>query len=89
MIADTFEIDIALKLLSSSSNCTPSDDLQLVAKVITGNNDIVESKPSVMSTGLENSWTLEVKSELWVNHYMDRILVLRIVQPSRLHLLNY
>jgi hypothetical protein len=70
MIADTFGIDIALKLLSSSSS-TPPDDLQLVAKVITGNNVVVESKPSVMSTGLENSWTLEVKSELWVNHYID------------------
>ena len=61
--ADTFKIDIAVKLLSSS-NCTPPDDLQLVAKVITGNNVIVESKPSAKSTGLENSWTLEVKSEL-------------------------
>ena len=64
MIADTFEIDIALELLSS--NCTPPDDLQLGAKVITGNNVVVESKPSAMSTGLENSWTLEVESELWV-----------------------
>jgi hypothetical protein len=88
MTADTFEIDIALKLLSSS-NCTPPDDLQLVAKVFIGNNVIVESKPSAMSTGLENLWTLKVKSELWVNHYVDRILVLRIVQPSRLRLLNY
>ena len=69
MIADMLEIDIALKLLSS--NCTPPDDLQLVAKVITENNVIVESKPSAKSTGLENLWTLEVKSELWVNHYMD------------------
>jgi hypothetical protein len=88
MIADMFEIDIALKLLSSS-NYTPPDNLQLVAKVITGNNVIVESKPSAMSTGLENSWILEVKSALWVNHYMDQILVLCIVQPSRLRLLNY
>jgi hypothetical protein len=63
MIADTFEIDIALKLLSSS-NGTPPDDLQLVAKVITGGNVVVESKPSAMSTGLEKSWILEVKSEL-------------------------
>jgi len=70
MITDTSEIDIAVKLLSSS-NCTPPDDLQLVVKVITGNNVIVELKPSVMSTGLENSWTLEVKFELWANHYMD------------------
>jgi hypothetical protein len=81
MIADTFEIEIALKLLSSS-NCTPPNDLQLVAKVITGNNVIVESKPSAMSTGSENSWTLEVKFELWVNHFMDRILVLRIISSS-------
>jgi hypothetical protein len=63
IVADTFEIDIALKLLSSS-NCTPPDDLQLVAKVITGNNVIVESKPFAISTGLEKSWALEVKSEL-------------------------
>jgi hypothetical protein len=88
MIADMFEIDIAVKLLSSS-NCTPPDDLQLVAKVFTGNNVIVESNPSAMSTGLENSWTLEVKSVLWVNHYMDRIVVLRTVQPSRLRLFHY
>jgi hypothetical protein len=65
MIADTFEIDIALKLLPSS-NCPPGslDDLQLVAKVITGDNIIIESKPSAMSTGLENSWILTVESEL-------------------------
>jgi hypothetical protein len=69
MIADTFETDIALKLLSSS-NRAPPDDLQLVAKVITGNNVIFESKPSAMSTALEHSWTLEVKSELWVIYYM-------------------
>jgi hypothetical protein len=84
MIADMSEIDIAVKLLSSS-NWTLPDNLQLVAKVITGNNVVVES---AMSTELENSWTLEVNSELWVNYYMDRILVLRIVQPSRLRLLN-
>jgi len=65
IFSDPFELDITLKLLSSS-DCRPPDDLQLVARVIS-NNGIIESKPAMMST--RNSWTLVVKSDLWVNHH--------------------
>jgi len=76
IVADPSKIDIVLKLLSS--NCGPLDDLQLVAKVITSNNVIIESKPSAMSTG---NWTLVVNSDLWVNHYgLDFRLTLRPAQ---------
>jgi len=60
--AEPCDIDIALKSLSSS-NSTLSDELQLVAKVVTEDNVISESNPS-MSAGSHHSWTLQLECEM-------------------------
>ena len=63
-LIDPFEIDISVKLLSSPNSAL--DDMQLKAKVSTGDNVIAESEPSTKSAGLEHSWVLKVKSDLLV-----------------------
>ena len=63
-IPDLFTIDIALTLLPSP-NTSPPDIVHVVAKVTNDKEVIIESKTTTRS-GSDNSWLLEIESELCV-----------------------